>query len=207
MSIHRFNSHPPRLILVVTVGLLVCLGAPVREAPAAKKTPADKGLKIKNRTPFIINIYIGGVRSGWVKPFRTEVFKGLKAGKHKLYAITHYGSSFWGPLKVNVPGAWNLTPDSGTKDPDLEAALAGRIYRRNRSSLVACDKLADRRGEDLQGKRADFEIEVDDKGKGKAKVTGTHIRRRLNSCYRAVTGTWKYPETGNPYVVSFSHIH
>jgi len=204
MSSSRFGRQ---LVLAAVTGLLLCLGAPVKEAPAAKKKPSDPVLRIKNRTPFIINIYIGGVRSGWIKPFRTEVFKGLKVGKHKLYAITHYGSSFWGPMKIGVPGALNLTPDSGTKDPDLEAALAGRIYRRNRSSLRACDKLADRRGEDLRGKRTDIEIEVDDKGKGKAKITGAHVTRRLGSCYRAVTGTWKYPETGNPYVVSFSHIH
>jgi hypothetical protein len=189
------------LVLGAVVGLTVGLASP------AKTATGKAELRIKNRTPFLINVFIGGVRSGWIKPFRTEVFKGLKAGRHKLYAITHYGSSYWGPSKIDVPGQWNLSPDTGTKDPDLEAALAGRIYRRNRSSLVACDKLADRRGEELRGKRADFQIDVDDKGKGKAKLTGAHLSRRLRSCYRAVTSQWEYPVTGNPYVVTFQHIH
>jgi len=196
-----------RTNLILAGGILALALGIGAVAHTASSDPAAQALRIKNSTPFIVNIYVGGVRTGWVKPFRTELFRGLKPGKHKLYAITHYGSSFWGPSKVDVPGTWNLTPDSGTKDPDLEVALAGRIYRRNRSTLVACDQLADRRGEDLRGKRVDFEIDVDDKGKGSAKITGEQLSQRLHYCYRAMTSQWKYPETGNPYVVTFAHVH
>jgi hypothetical protein len=69
----------------------------------------DRGLlKIKNRTPFIVILNIGGVRVGWMRPYRTGLIRGLVPGYHKLYAHSRYGTMSWGPRSIWVPGSWNL---------------------------------------------------------------------------------------------------
>jgi hypothetical protein len=195
---------------LVAAGFLVgmCLAAPglaARPSPVEVKTARDV-LRIRNRTPFMLTVYFGGVRAGWIKPFRTELFKGLKAGYQKIYVHSHYGSASWGPKRVWVPGTWNLTPPPDAKTTeDMTEAMASRIYRRNRNSLVACDRLAERRGEEIAGQRADFEIKVDAEGKATVSVTGSG-GKRLRTCYAAVAKTWEYPSVGSDYTVTFQHI-
>lgn len=65
-------------------------------------------LRIRNRTPFITIVYIHGVRVGWLRPFRTGRMRGLKRGFHRLYAHSRWGSFYWGPRSIWVPGTWNL---------------------------------------------------------------------------------------------------
>jgi len=197
MSLRTILTHG----FAASLALLTPLGHGRADAPADKE---PEGLRLRNRTPFMVSVYIGGVRSGWIKPFRTELFRGLKSGYHQVYVASHYGSTSWGPRRVHVPGTWNLTPPKSTKaTEDLEQAMASRIYRRNRNSLVACDRLADRRGE--QAARAQLEIEVNAEGKPTVKIKGDTLSKRRVTCYTAVAKTWEYPVTGSPYVVSFQH--
>ena len=65
-------------------------------------------LRIRNRTPFVLIVYIGGVRVGWMRPYRVGLMRGLLAGYHRMYAHSRYGTTSWGPRAVWVPGTWNL---------------------------------------------------------------------------------------------------
>ena len=65
-------------------------------------------LRIKNRTPFILIIYIAGVRVGWLRPQRVALMRGISRGYHKLHAHTRYGTTAWGPKEIWVPGTWNI---------------------------------------------------------------------------------------------------
>ena len=65
-------------------------------------------LRIRNRTPFICIVYIYGRRVGWLRPFRTGLIRGLRRGFHRIYAHSRWGSFYWGPRSVWVPGTWSL---------------------------------------------------------------------------------------------------
>jgi hypothetical protein len=65
-------------------------------------------LRVRNRTPFIVIVYIGGVRIGWMRPYRVGLIRGLMNGHHRLYAHSRYGTTSWGPRFVWIPGTWNL---------------------------------------------------------------------------------------------------
>ena len=65
-------------------------------------------LRVRNRTPFIVILYIHGHRIGWLRPFRTGRIRGLRRGFHRLYAHSRWGSTYWGPRSVWVPGTWSL---------------------------------------------------------------------------------------------------
>ncbi len=65
-------------------------------------------LRVRNRTPFMVIMHIGGVRVGWMRPYRTGLLRGLAPGYHKLYAHSRFGSMSWGPREIWVPGTWNL---------------------------------------------------------------------------------------------------
>lgn len=65
-------------------------------------------LQVRNRTPFIIIVYIGGVRIGWMRPYRVGMMRGLMNGYHQMYAHSRYGTTSWGPRPIWVPGTWNL---------------------------------------------------------------------------------------------------
>ena len=65
-------------------------------------------LRVRNRTPFIMIIYIHGQRIGWLRPFRTGNLRGLSRGFHRLYAHSRWGSFYWGPRSIWVPGTWSL---------------------------------------------------------------------------------------------------
>jgi hypothetical protein len=73
------------------------------------KRDGDRALlRIRNRTPFIIIVYIGGVRIGWMRPYRVGMIRGLTHGYHRMYAHSRYGTTSWGPRHVWIPGTWNL---------------------------------------------------------------------------------------------------
>lgn len=196
--------------LAALAALLLYAPSETRADPPSPRVEVEvKGnvLRIRNRTPFLVSVYVGGIRAGWIRSFRTELFSGLKPGRHKLFVASHYGSVSWGPSKILVPGTWNLTPPAGNKASEkVESVLSSRVYRRNRKSLSACDKLADRRGEELSNRRADFEILVSAEGKPKVKVEGARLSRRHQACYAAMCRTWSYPSTGSPYTINFQHI-
>lgn len=65
-------------------------------------------LRVRNRTPFIVIVYLGGVRIGWMRPYRVGLIRGLMNGHHRLYAHTRYGTTSWGPRFIWIPGTWNL---------------------------------------------------------------------------------------------------
>jgi hypothetical protein len=65
-------------------------------------------LRVQNRTPFIVIVYVGGVRIGWVRPYRKGLIRGLMRGHHRLYAHSRYGTTSWGPRFIWIPGTWNL---------------------------------------------------------------------------------------------------
>lgn len=65
-------------------------------------------LQINNQTPFINIVYIGGIRLGWMRPYRMGLIRGLMIGYHRLYAHSQYGTTSWGPRDVWIPGVWNL---------------------------------------------------------------------------------------------------
>jgi hypothetical protein len=65
-------------------------------------------LRVRNRTPFVVIMYIGGVRIGWMRPYRVGLIRGLMPGHHRLYAHSRYGTTSWGPRFIWVPGTWNL---------------------------------------------------------------------------------------------------
>lgn len=164
-------------------------------------------LHLRNNTPFLMVVYVAGVRVGWIRPFRVEPFRGLKVGYHRLLARSEYGSAAWGPREVQVPGSVSLNLDSSAQTEDVNVALASRVYKANRSSLLACGKIAERRGEDVAGTRAEFEVTVNEKGEGQVAVKGDGLGESLVGCYRAVATQWKFPETGNAYTLSFVHVN
>ncbi len=85
--------------------------------------------------------------------------------------------------------------------------LASRIYRRNKRTLLACDRLAQRRGEGLANSRAMFSVSVDAAGAGSVKVTGRGIAQRRMSCYQVMARRWRLPATGAAYRTAFKHIN
>jgi len=205
-----------RLVLLLAgAALLLVLGpwrgpasvsaAGPNTAKASKASP-DQLLKIKNSTPFILQIYIAGIRVGWIKPFRTEVLKGLRTGYHQVYSHSEYGTMSWGPRTARVPGTLNITMDGSAEPTDAETALASRIYKGNMASLTACTRIAERRGEEVQGIRVEFQVQVDEKGQGTVSIGGDELGPSLASCYRSVVKQWKFPETGTPYSLSFTHV-
>jgi hypothetical protein len=95
-----------------------------------------------------------------------------------------------------------------TSPDDADTILASRVYRRNKSSLLACDRLAERRGESLDGQRVTFLIETNASGTPTVQiVAGQRLPSRLLACYRAVAHHWELPATGSPYATGFVHIH
>jgi hypothetical protein len=187
------------------------LAAPRARAPLASvetvAAGADRGpLRIRNQTPFIVIVYLGGIRSGWVRPFKTQVFSGMKDGYHRVYAHSQYGSHAFGPQSVWVPGTFNIKLGGGKLGADADTAIASRVYSRNRSSLVACDRLAERRGEGGSGQRIDFAVRVSAKGAAVVGATGAGLSDALRSCYQAIARGWSFPVTGSAYEIDFQHI-
>jgi hypothetical protein len=79
---------------------------------AARDRAAVEGdrslLRIRNKTPFIVIVYVAGVRVGWIRPHRIGLIRGLVSGYHRVYALSQHGTVSWGPQFVWVPGTWNL---------------------------------------------------------------------------------------------------
>ncbi|MCC6751712.1 MAG: hypothetical protein IT371_28930 [Deltaproteobacteria bacterium] len=81
------------------------------DALQVKVVGHEKGrevLQVRNMTPFLVYIYIQGVRIGWLGPFRSGLLHGLAVGYHNMYGHSQWGSTYWGPRLVWVPGTWNL---------------------------------------------------------------------------------------------------
>ncbi len=200
------------LLAALIVGSSVLWGAsvprPVRPTPVeeVEREPVRGLLRIRNTTPYILSIYVGGVRAGWIRPYRTELFRGLRDGSHRVYAVSEYGSAAWGPRYARVPGTVNVVLE-GKAAENAALAMASRVFNANKASLLACDKLAERRGEDIGVGRVEFDVEVDDKGQGKVQARGDRVSDKLLSCYRLMVSQWKYPVTGSAYSLSFSHVH
>jgi hypothetical protein len=202
-------------IMFFCLGSSVGLGKAVAIANGSKKgvalesvaNEADRAvLKVQNSTPFILTIYVAGIRAGWIKPFRTVSFKGFKAGQHKFYAFSQYGTTSWGPEEITIPGKWNLNMDQTEEPEDLDTALASKIFQSNKSSILACDKLAERRGENIKGGRIEFNVKVSASGQGVVEVSGDGMSEKLSSCYRTISKQWTYPQTGAAYQISFIHM-
>ena len=113
--------------------------------------------------------------------------------------------------RPDLPARWSsegMAARLGTKPDDVKTTLAMRIYRKNRSSLAACDALAGKRGEVLSsGSRAEFQIKVSASGAIEVAVNASGLSRPLLSCYRAVPQQWRVPATGAAYSTSFEHVH
>ncbi|MCA9668151.1 MAG: hypothetical protein KC503_21280 [Myxococcales bacterium] len=65
-------------------------------------------LMVRNRTPFLILVYVRGVRMGWLRGYRTGIIRGLRPGYHRVYAHSRWGSTYWGPRVLYVPSRWTL---------------------------------------------------------------------------------------------------
>jgi len=204
-----FSAHWPLSLLLVGAFLLPA-SAPRAAAPVPVETvaaEADRGvLRIRNTSPFILNIFVAGVRVGWIRPYRTEVFRGLRDGHHNVYATSEYGSAAWGPRDTVVPGTVSVTLE-GKAAENAALAMASRVFNANKASLLACDKLAERRGESVSDARVEFEVEVSAEGKGKVTARAEGAGEKLLSCYRIMVSQWAYPVTGTPYALAFSHVH
>jgi hypothetical protein len=187
---------PRAASLLVAASCALCSLAGARSVEGAT-------LRVKNASPFILQVFIGGVRAGWLKPFRTELFNGLRAGTHRVFLHSEYGTVAWGPRDVHVPGQLRIALEAR----DIDTALAARIYQANRASLIACGKLAERRGESVRGTRAEFEVSVSERGEGLVRVSGAGLSEGLTGCYRAVATQWKFDVTGRRYELSFVHVN
>ena len=96
--------------------------APVVEAQATGQQLPDDALEVKvigkegdravmmvrNRTPFLVLVYVRGVRMGWLRAYRTGIIRGLPVGYHRVYAHSRWGSTHWGPRAMWIPSRWTL---------------------------------------------------------------------------------------------------
>jgi len=100
-------------------------------------------------------------------------------------------------------------PDAGRPavNRNFGATMAARILRRNRSSLAACERLANRRGDRLGGTRAWFTVQVDVADVSRVTVEGEGLSPALLSCYRSMSANWIVPRISRPYAVTFQHVH
>lgn len=99
----------------------------------------NRVLRVQNQTPFIVILYVSGVRMGWINPQRSGLIRGLMTGNHKLYAHSQYGTVAWGPRDVWVPGTWNLgfkQSDSGSKSPGSKAPSGQASNNRFDSAVI-----------------------------------------------------------------------
>lgn len=127
-SLSIFAAMTGALMLVLSFFPVDAQGTPLKSTPVKakvmKKQVGDIGdaleildvkeegermtLRVRNRTPFIVIVYIYGRRVGWLRPFRTGNIRGLRRGFHRLYAHSRWGSFYWGPRSTWVPGSWSL---------------------------------------------------------------------------------------------------
>jgi predicted Zn finger-like uncharacterized protein len=101
-----------------------------------------------------------------------------------------------------------LAEQLGTKPDDVRTAVAARVFRRNRSTLLACDQLAERRGETIRpGSRAVFSVRVSRTGVPAVEVTGQGLSHTTLSCYRTMAAQWQFPSGDTEYGTAFEHVH
>jgi len=112
------------------------------------------------------------------------------------------------PQRSGPTDAGAVAADAGADaGKHLDVTMAARILRRNRGSLSACDQLAERRGERLEGNRARFAVRVDAAGQVTVAVSGEGLSAQLLACYRSMVSQWEIPRIGRPYATQFSHVH
>ena len=108
----RVKCPVRRVGLVLMVSLILLVGPLLAQHAAGDKehtiVTGKTTLSVKNETPYILIVYISGVRVGWIRPYRAGVLKGLRAGYHQLYAHSRWGTTSWGPREVEVPGSWSV---------------------------------------------------------------------------------------------------
>ena len=98
-------------------------------------------------------------------------------------------------------------PMKRARNTNTPMFLASRIYRHNKRTLLACDRLAQRRGENLTNSRALFQISVNARGDKSVKVTGKGVPQTRLSCYRVMSQRWRLPQTSEGYQTVFQHIN
>jgi hypothetical protein len=109
------------VVTALLVSFLICsltldpsrISASPREARAETRVqPTAEGgrevLRVQNHSPFIVIVYVGGVRMGWLQPYRVGLIRGLLTGYQRLYAHSEYATASWGPVDLWVPGTWNI---------------------------------------------------------------------------------------------------
>jgi predicted Zn finger-like uncharacterized protein len=105
-------------------------------------------------------------------------------------------------------GPVGLARQLRTGPGDVKTVLALKVFHRNRSTLLACDRLAERRGETLKpGSRAEFRVRVEPGGIAIVEVRGQGMSTETLSCYRAVASRWQFPRADAAYSTSFHHVH
>jgi hypothetical protein len=90
---------------------------------------------------------------------------------------------------------------------DQKNVLVQRLFRLNEGAIIACSRIAERRGATLQGRTAEFKVQVDAEGKVSVVVEGEGLSPDLLRCYRAIVAAWQFPATGQPYQLVFRLPH
>lgn len=103
-------------------------------------------------------------------------------------------------------------PDAGVgeqlRGEDAERVVAHKLFRRNQAALLACSRLAERRGELLERRVARFVVVVEPGATTpQVAVDGDGLSERLKGCYRAVVRTWHFPARSRRYQVVFRRRH
>ena len=106
MANGRFQRSQLYAALVFVVVLLFAQNADVGVPHAEAATGA--ALVVRNRTPYVVILYVGGIRVGWLRGYRSGKIRGLRPGYHQLYAHSRWGSTSWGPRRLWLPGRWTL---------------------------------------------------------------------------------------------------
>ena len=93
--------------------------------------------------------------------------------------------------------------DSVFRRVDRHAALAQRLFRRHYRTLLACDKMADRRGEWARSRGAVFRVQVQPSGTVEVDVEGDDLSEGVTQCYERFLKRWPYPTKQESYRLAF----
>lgn len=208
----RSTSRAPRparwpLVTVVLGGMLMVVAAVVwmvvrtslrpGRGPTAPRSEVEIGPpQVQVQVPAPRPSYDEPRQTGWMLPDppAIEVRRPRHTGPPKRSAAA--------PDAGSIPDHDSRVREEGR---DHSAALAAQVLRRNRSTLIACDNLAEKRGEILRGRRALFRVKVDADGNAVVEVGGS-VSSDLLACYRSVVRTWTFPRPGHPYSTVFWHV-
>jgi hypothetical protein len=97
------------------------------------------------------------------------------------------------------------TPAASPKNDDA-AFSALRLLRANKATLQLCDHRATRSGQKPPS-RIHFHVVVDSQGQAKVEVNAeTPISAAIARCYQNLAGSWRYPATGETYILHLSRV-